>query len=93
MTLYHIVLIKVASAQLRPSEPPRHSGVGDRGGDACELDRPLVPGPLLVVELVLEGGRELNGDVARLVEPPALVLGLALVQAVVRSLYPVDRDC
>ena len=59
---------------------------------SAELYRPLVPGPLLVIQLVLEGWSELHGDVAGLVELPALVLCLALVQPVIRPLHLGDRD-
>ena len=63
--------------------------------DAGELDRALVPAPLAVCQLVLERRPELHRDVAGLVEPPAFVLGLALVQtcqAVAVEWIPYSRE-
>ena len=77
------VLVPAVLRDLRLSEPPADSGIGDGGGDAREVDGDLVPGPLPVVDLLLKSWTKLDSDVARLKVSSASVGGRTLVQSIV----------
>ena len=52
----------------------------------------LVPGPFFVIQLVLKSWSKLDSDVARFVKSSSLILSLALVQSVIRSVDFVDNN-
>ena len=80
MAIDAIIAVDNFAVDFSISIPPRDGGIGNGRGDTCQVDRILVPTPLLTHGLLLEIGREFNlykiND--RLVKEPRGLAGDAL---------------
>ena len=77
------VLVPAVLRDLRLSEPPADGGIWDGSGNAGQVDRDLLPGPLPVIDLLLKSWTKLHGDVARLKIFSTCVGSRTLVQSIV----------
>merc|ERR1719228_1473688 len=72
------------------SIPPCDCCIGYGRGDARQINRVLIPGPLFFHRLFLKGWREFDLNVTGLEKLSSLVARLAFVQSIIFTLQAID---